>query len=114
MTHLSYRADMTARFRDVLVRHELHIEKLGLYAIRDLSRLQKESPMPATVAMRMSAGGAMGKLILRKLAAYDPMTKTYSATDQGKAWLDALKAKGLLEVAEKTIQDIEAFGEANA
>lgn len=113
MTHLSYRAEITSRFRDLLVSHDLHIEKLGLYAIRDLERLHKEGPMAAAMAMRMSAGGALGKLILRKLAVYDPATKSYSATAKGAAWLAALESKDLLLRVSDAIQSIERFKEVN-
>lgn len=113
MTYLSYKSEMTSRYRDLLVRHGLHIEKLGLYAVRDLQRLREGEPMASKAAMRLSAGGALGKLILRGLAVYEPETKTYTTTSQGKDWLVALQMKGLLEVADSLIKNIEAFREAN-
>lgn len=117
MTHLSYRAEITSRFRDLLVRHGLYRSGMGLYVIRDLQTLAATGPMAAIPTARARETKApldgMGRLIKEKLAIFDPHTKSYDATPAGRDWLAQMQAKGLLMRVADAIRSIEAFKEAN-
>lgn len=118
MTYLSYRAEITSRFRDLLEKHSLYHEGLGLYAIRDLETLDEKSPMAALPTFRARETQAplksLGKLIKKKMAAFAPETKTYHITPVGMDYLRKLQAEGLLKRVAAAIRSIERFKEDDA
>jgi hypothetical protein len=110
----SYKAKLTKEFRMACEKRGIQLRGIGIRVALLLQRLTRgEIPLENVFdgRVRRQPPEGMGVLITGGKATFQPATKTYRLTDQGRALAAEMEGRGLFELAVKLDLKISKYAE---